>query len=353
MSWLAKPARPLDENARRAAAERQAHLTKPPGALGRLEEIAITLAAMQGEVCPTVDPVRVLIFAGDHGVAGAGVSAYPQSVTAQMVTNMASGGAAISVLAETLDLDLELIVLGTVGKLDEVALPPSVHLIGVGPSTRDLSREPAMSNSELDTCLAAGRAAVERAVADQGCRLIVGGEMGIGNSTAAAALACVLLDRPVPELAGPGTGLDAAGIARKVELIERALHLHRTALDTPREALRRVAGFEIAALTGAYLRAAQLGIPMLIDGFIATSATLAAVRILPGARDWMLFAHRSREPGHAVLLAALDAEPLLDLGLRLGEGSGGASALPLLRLACTLHGGMASFAEAGVNRTLP
>ncbi|MCB2263079.1 MAG: nicotinate-nucleotide--dimethylbenzimidazole phosphoribosyltransferase [Candidatus Thiosymbion ectosymbiont of Robbea hypermnestra] len=352
MSWLAKPARPLDEAARRAAVARQTRLTKPPGALGRLEEIAIALAAMQGEVCPTVDPARVLVFAGDHGVADAGVSAYPQSVTAQMVTNMASGGAAISVLAKTLDLDLELIVLGTVGKLDEASLPPSVHLIGIGPSTRDFSREPAMSNAELDTCLAAGRAAVERAVADQDCRLIVGGEMGIGNSTAAAALACVLLDRPAAELAGPGTGLDATGIARKAELIERARHLHRTASDTPREALRRVAGFEIAALTGAYLRATQLGIPVLVDGFIATSAALAATRILPEARDWMLFAHSSREPGHAVLLAALDAEPLLDLGLRLGEGSGAASALPLLRLACTLHREMASFAEAGIDGAL-
>jgi len=353
VSWLSEPARPLHEDLRHAAARRQAGLTKPSGSLGRLEEVAIALAAMQGEVYPTVDPVRILVFAGDHGVTDAGVSAYPQSVTAQMVTNMAMGGAAISVLAEALVTDLELIVLGTVGEIACDPVPSSVRLIGVAPSTKDFSREPAMSSTELEVCLAAGRAAVERAVNDRGCRLVIGGEMGIGNSTSATALACALLGRPAPELSGPGTGLDATGIARKVALVERALHLHRAALDTPLEALRRMGGFEIAALTGAYLRAAQLGIPVLVDGFIATSAALAATRILPGARDWMLFGHRSHEPGHAILLTALDAEPLLDLGLRLGEGSGAASALPLLRLACTLHRGMASFAEAGVDEALP
>ncbi len=353
MSWWSELARPLNEDARHAAARRQAGLTKPPGSLGRLEEIAITLAAMQGETCPTVDPVQILVFAGDHGIATSGVSAYPQSVTAQMVTNMATGGAAISALARALDAGLELIVLGTVGEVAHESLSSSVRLIDVAPSTQDFSREPAMTNAELDVCLAAGGEAVERAVTGQGCRLVIGGEMGIGNSTAAAALACALLGHPASELTGPGTGLDAAGIARKATLIERALQLHRADLNTPIEALRRVAGFEIAALAGAYLRVAQLGVPVLVDGFIATSAALAATRILPGTRDWMLFGHRSREPGHAVLLEALDAKPLLDLGLRLGEGSGAASALPLLRLACTLHREMASFAEAGVDEALP
>ncbi len=156
----------------------------------------------EGEVCPTIDPVRILIFAGDHGVADAGVSAYPKSVTAQMVTNMATGGAAISVLAEALATDLELIVLGTVGEIACDPVPPSVRLVGVAPFTKDFSREPAMSSAELDACLAAGRAAVEHAVDDRGCRLVIGGEMGIGNSTAAAAVACALLERPAPELAG-------------------------------------------------------------------------------------------------------------------------------------------------------
>ncbi|MCG6862914.1 MAG: nicotinate-nucleotide--dimethylbenzimidazole phosphoribosyltransferase [Chromatiaceae bacterium] len=352
MTWWSEPATTLDRSAERAAAEHQSGLTKPPGSLGRLEEIAIKLAGMSGEIRPSVDPVRILVFAGDHGVAAAGVSAYPQSVTAQMVVNMARGGAAISVLAEALDASLELVVLGTVGEIAFEQLPAMVRLVGVGPSTRDFSQEPAMSSAELDACLTAGRAAVERARTEDGCRLVIGGEMGIGNSSAAAALACALLDHPAVALAGPGTGLDADGVTRKAAVIEQALQLHRPAISGPIEALRRLGGYEIAALTGAYLRAAQLGIPVLIDGFIATSAAFAATRILPGARDWMLFGHRSREPGHAVLLKALDAEPLLDLGLRLGEGSGAAAALPLLRLACTLHRKMASFTEAGVDDAL-
>jgi len=350
--WWSDPPRALDAKAGRAAAERQSRLTKPPGSLGRLEEVAVALAAMYGEACPNVDPVRILVFAGDHGVAAAGVSAYPQSVTAQMVVNMARGGAAISVLAGALDASLELVVLGTLGEVPRDSLPPEARVIGVGPGTRDFSRAAAMTPADLDACLGAGRESLERAAA-AGCRLIIGGEMGIGNSTAAAALGCALLGRPAAELSGPGTGLGPSGVAHKAAVIERALRLHLGAIDGPIEALRRLGGFEIAALAGAYVRAAQFGIPILVDGFIATGAALAAVRILPGTRDWMLFGHRSREPGHARLLEALEAEPLLDLGLGLGEGSGAAVALPLLRLACSLHRKMASFAEAGVDGALP
>lgn len=348
VNWLSGPAKELDQAAGQAAAERQAGLTKPLGALGRLEELAVSLAAMTGQTCPAVDPVRILVFAGDHGIAAAGVSVYPQTVTAQMVTNMATGGAAISVLAKDLEAGLQLIVLGTVGDIGRADSLASVRLVGVGRSTKDFSREPAMTPAELDACLAAGRDAVQGA-ADAGCRLLILGEMGIGNTTAAAALACALLDRPASELVGPGTGLDAEGVAHKAALIDRSLDLHGPSIDGPVEALRRVSGFEIAALVGAFLRASQLGIPVLVDGFIATSAALAAGRMLPGARDWMLFGHRSREPGHGSLLEALQAEPLLDLGLRLGEGSGAATALPILRLACSLHRRMASFAEAGVD----
>lgn len=351
MSWWTEPVRALDLKAERAAEKHQAGLTKPPGSLGRLEEIAIRLAAMCGSTCPTVDPAHVLVFAGDHGIVAAGVSAYPQSVTGQMVANMAHGGAAISVLADELGASLELIVLGTVAQVPLDQLPSSVRLIGVGPCTKDLSQEPAMSRAQLETCLLAGREAVERAAAE-GCRLVIGGEMGIGNSTSATAIACAILDRPASNLTGPGTGLDAAGIARKTLVIEQALRRHRDAMGGPLNTLRHVGGFEIAALAGAYLRAAQLGIPVLVDGFIATSAALAACRIQPGARDWMLFGHRSREPGHRILLEELCATPLIDLGLRLGEGSGAAAALPLLRLACALHARMASFAEAGVDGAL-
>lgn len=352
MSWWDRPAAALDPRAARAASERQAGLTKPPGSLGRLEEVAVSLASMAGEPCPSVDPARVLVFCGDHGIAGAGVSAYPQRVTAQMVANMARGGAAISVLAETLGTSLELVVLGTVGTLPPGLRPPKARLVQIGRATADLSRAAAMSSGQLADSLAAGREAVERARAD-GCRLLIGGEMGIGNSTAAAALGCALLDQPGPALAGPGTGLDRTGIEHKATLIDRALRLHRHAIGDPLEALRCLGGFEIAALTGTYLRAAQLGIPVLIDGFIATSAALAAVCIEARARDWMLFGHRSREPGQGLLLERLRAEPLLDLGLGLGEGSGAAAALPLLRIACRLHRDMASFAEAGVDGRMP
>jgi nicotinate-nucleotide--dimethylbenzimidazole phosphoribosyltransferase len=172
--------------------------------------------------------------------------------------------------------------------------------------------------------------------------------MGIGNTTAAAALACTLLDAPPEQLAGPGTGLDADGVARKIGVIRRALDRHRDHHGTPIEALRRLGGFEIAALAGAYLACAHMGLPALVDGFISSVAALAAVRLSPGAGEWMLFAHASAEPGHRQVLEALEARPLLDLGMRLGEGSGAAVAVPLLRLACALHNGMATFAEAGV-----
>lgn len=347
MNWWETPASGIDLEAESRAMAHQRNLTKPPGSLARLEELAVRLAALQGETCPRVDPARILVFAGDHGVAASGVSAYPQAVTAQMVANMARGGAAVSVLARELDVELQVLVLGLAAGADQ-RLPEGVRLVGPGGATADLSRAPAMTEPELRQCLAAGRDAVERAHGD-GCRLLIGGEMGIGNTTAAAALACALLRRAASDLAGPGTGLDEEGIARKVAIIGLALARHGDAIAEPLEALRRLGGFEIAALTGLYLRAAQLGVPVLVDGFIATSAALVACRLSPSVRDWLLFAHRSNEQGHGPMLESLGARPLLDLGLRLGEASGAAAALPLLRLACALHSGMASFAEAGVS----
>lgn len=202
----------------------------------------------------------------------------------------------------------------------------------------------------IDT--AAGREAAERARRD-GVRLFVGGEMGIGNSTAAAALACALLEAPPEGIAGPGTGLDARGLAHKIAVIARALSLHGGVRRAPEELLRRLGGFEIAALAGAYLASAQCGIAILVDGFISSVAALTAARLCPGAEHWFLYAHRSAEPGHRHVLEALGAEPLLDLGMRLGEASGAALAVPLLRLCCALHNEMASFAEAGVSASGP
>jgi nicotinate-nucleotide--dimethylbenzimidazole phosphoribosyltransferase len=208
-----------------------------------------------------------------------------------------------------------------------------------------------MTEAQLAGALEAGRESVERALGAR-AQLYLGGDMGIGNTTAAAALACALLSARPEALAGPGTGLDERGVARKAAVIRRALQKHSAHLKSARDALQRLGGFEIAALAGAYVRCAQLGIPALIDGFICGAAALAARGMCPGARAWWLFAHRSKEPGHTAILAALEARPLLDLGMRLGEGSGAAVAVPLLRLACELHSGMATFAEAGVSGKL-
>lgn len=327
-----------------AAHQRQAQLTKPPGSLGRLEAIGATLAAMQGTQQPCLDKLWITVFAADHGVTVEGISAFPQAVTAEMVRNFARGGAAICVLARAWEARLEVVNLGTVQPLEEL---PGVLDIRLGPGTANLAQEPAMPPNQLQEALDAGRTAAERAVIN-GAQLFIGGEMGIGNTTSAAAVACALLDLPAAQLAGPGTGLDAAGLQHKIQVIERALARWRG--DQPLEALQQLGGFEIAALTGAYLRCGQLGLPALVDGFITGVAALAAVRLRPDLRPWLFYAHCSAEPGHRHVLHALDAQPLLDLGLRLGEGSGAAVAAPLLRAAAALHAGMATFAEAGVSQ---
>jgi nicotinate-nucleotide--dimethylbenzimidazole phosphoribosyltransferase len=315
--------------------------------LGELETLAITLAALQGRVQPSLERVHISVFAADHGVTEEGVSAFPAAVTAEMIKNFVRGGAAISVLARALGATLEVINLGTFGgKLTTGALD-----VALGPGSANFVKEPAMTEAQLDGALEAGRESVERALAHN-AQLYIGGDMGIGNTTAAAALSCALLSAKPEVLAGPGTGLDEQGVARKAAVIRRALEKHSPHLRTPLEALRRLGGFEIASLAGAYMRCAQLGIPALIDGFIAGAAALAASRMCPGVQGWWLFAHRSGEPGHSAILSALEARPLLDLGMRLGEGSGAAVALPLLRLACALHAGMVTFAEAGVSGKL-
>ncbi|MFA5081515.1 MAG: nicotinate-nucleotide--dimethylbenzimidazole phosphoribosyltransferase [Hydrogenophilaceae bacterium] len=343
-NWWQAPARPFNEAVGTAARMRQDNLTKPPGSLGRLEEMAVRLAAMQGRARPGADRVWIAVFAGDHGVVAEGVSAFPQAVTQQMLANFVAGGGAIAVLARELGASLEVI---DVGSLAPEPMP-GVLWDKAGQGTANLATGPAMTEAEVIAALDAGRRSAERALA-AGAELYLGGEMGIGNTTAAAALACTLLDLAGRELAGPGTGLDGHGVAHKAAVIERALALHAGAAREPLEALRRLGGYELAALAGACIACAQAGLPVLVDGFIATAAALAAVRINPGARDWLIFGHASAEPGHARLLAALSARPLLALDMRLGEGSGAALAVPLLRLACALHNGMATFAEAGVS----
>ena len=344
-TWWRQAAKPIDPAAGEAAAQRQTQLTKPPGALGRLEALAIQLAALQGTARPALERVQITVFAADHGVVAEGVSAFPQAVTGEMVKNFARGGAAISVLARELGARLEVVDLGAVndpGPLEGVLR----QRLGAG--TANFTREPAMTAEQLQQALAAGRAAVERALAN-GAQLFIAGEMGIGNTTAAAALACSLLGLSGSALAGPGTGIDPAGVTRKAAVIDRALALHAAHFAEPTEALRRLGGFELAAIAGACIAGAQRGLPLLVDGFIASASALAAARMQPTVRDWLLFSHASAEPGHARLMQALAAQPLIDLGMRLGEGSGAAVVLPLLRLACALHNGMATFAEAGVS----
>lgn len=344
-AWLTGPIKAVDEAARLAAERRQRELTKPPGALGRLEALAIKLAALQGVERPCVDPVHIAVFAADHGVAAENVSAFPQAVTAEMVRNFAHGGAAISVLARTLGAELTVFNLGTVTAVEELS---GVIDRRLGPGTRNLVTMAAMDEGQLHDAFAVGREAIERALAAN-ARLFIAGEMGIANTTAATALAAALLSEPPDNLAGPGTGLDVAGVRFKTAVIQRALTLHQPYLADPYECLRRLGGFEIAAMSGAYIAGAQRGLVALIDGFIATVAALVAARLQPGVQEWLLYAHRSAEPGHRRVLMALDAEPLFDLGMRLGEGSGAAVAVPLLRLACALHNDMATFAEAAVS----
>lgn len=343
--WTVPPPRP-DADTGAAAAGRWDRLTKPRGSLGRLEHAVTRLAAQQGRLTPSLERVYIAIFAGDHGVAPRGVSAYPQVVTSQMLANFAGGGAAIAVLARQLGAALTIVDVGSVHTVHPL---PGVLDRRVARGTADFTQAPAMTAAQTEAALAVGAACVAAARA-AGSDLFIGGEMGIGNTTAAAALGCALLAAPPEALLGPGTGLDAAGLARKHEALTLALARHGAA-RSPFEILRCLGGLELAALVGAYVAAAQARLPVLVDGFIATAAALVAVRLNPGVAEWLHFAHRSAEPGHARLLDALDECALLDLDLRLGEGSGAALAVPLLRAACALHGEMATFEGAGVSTT--
>jgi len=343
-TWWQNPCRAIDHAVREQALARQQVLTKPAGSLGRLEQIAVEMAGLQGQLKPTVQGVWIAIFAGDHGIVAEGVSAYPQEVTRQMLQNFVGGGAAISVLARQLGAQLEVVDLGTVDLALELA---GVRHVRIGAGTANFAEGPAMTAEQGRLALQAGRESALRA-RDAGAQLFIGGEMGIGNTAAASALASVVLKCPASHLTGPGTGLNSAGVEHKTRVIERALLAHAALADDPLEQLLCFGGFEIAALVGAYLACAQEGIAVLVDGFICTVAALLAQRINPSCASWLLYAHRGAEPGHRLVLEALQAEPLLDLGLRLGEGSGAALAVPLLRLACDLHGQMATFAEAAV-----
>ena len=349
LDWLQAPCPQPSAVHETRARDRQNQLTKPQGALGRLETLAIQLAALQATDKPRVQNAPIIIFAGDHGVTAQGVSAFPADVTVQMLHNFTHGGAAISVLARTLGIELSVVDAGTL----EPGTIAGVISDKPRAGTRDFSVEPAMSGAELAHALACGQRAIKRVstTAD----LVILGEMGIGNTTSAAAIAAALMMVAPSNLVGAGTGLDASGQIHKAFIIADALQLHNLHTEWPDAVavLTAVGGLEIAALAGAIIAAAQARLPVLVDGFIVSVAALAAVRINPSCRPWLIFAHHSAERGHQFVLAALAAEPLLNLNLRLGEASGAAVALPLLRLACDLHNGMATFAEAAVSGRAP
>lgn len=342
---------PLDREAMDAARQRLDALTKPPGSLGRLETIAIQLAGIRGSVVTSIDRPAIVVAAGDHGITRQGVAAYPSDVTRQMLATFASGRAAINVLAREAGADLVVVDVGVLGEpvsTDRTANgAASIRTARVRAGTADFSVEPAMKADDARRAIEVG-AAIATELIDAGCDLLALGEMGIGNTTASTAIAAAILQRPAIELAGAGTGLDAEGIRRKAAVVDAALVRHHLAGADPLDVLATVGGLEIAALVGAMLAAGAARVPVVLDGFITGVAALVAVRLAPELPGRLIASHRSAERGHGVVLAALGLEPILDLGLRLGEGSGAALAIPVVRAAAAIIGGMATFEEAGV-----
>jgi len=318
--------------------------TKPPGSLGRIEALALQMALAQGTERPEADPARLFIFAGDHGIAAEGVSAWPQEVTAQMVLNFLAGGAASTVFARTNGAAVTVVDAGVASELPDA---PGLVRAGIRKGTRNAAVEDALTADEVGRALAFGAGLAARAVAD-GARVIALGEMGIANTSAATLIAHAVAGIDLGVLTGPGAGLDAQGVDRKLGVLARAAARRPGPLE-PVDALAAFGGLEIAAMAGALIGAASRGAVVLVDGFIATSAALAALSARPEAKPYCVFAHRSKEPGHARMLEWLGAEPLIDLDLRLGEGTGALLALPLLRSACAMLNEMATFESAGVS----
>ena len=345
MNWWLDTAKIPSQQAQKVAEARQLQLTKPTGSLSELETVAVQLASLQDTSHPDIQQPWISIFAGDHGVMQENISAYPQAVTRQMLQNFATGGACISVIAKEYNAKLQIIDCGSVGEAyDYVGVER--HCIRAG--TANFVQEVAMTEDQCRAALDLGRNSVEDAVAC-GASIYVAGEMGIGNTCSASAVACFLLDEDAEQLTGVGTGIRAEQLIHKKKIIDQALALHQDYVGQDAfKALCAVGGLEIAAMTGAYIRCAQLGLPVVIDGFISSVSALLAVRLNPAVRQWMLFGHQSAEYGHRRLLEELQANPLLKLNLCLGEGSGAGAALGLIKLACSLHNNMATFAQAAV-----
>jgi nicotinate-nucleotide--dimethylbenzimidazole phosphoribosyltransferase len=338
--------RPVDHEAAGAAAVRQEQLTKPRGALGVLEDLSVVLAGI-ARACPAPipSPAAVAIFAGDHGVLAQGVSPWPQEVTGQMVANFASGGAAVCVLARQVGATVSVTDVGVAHPV--VGEDQGVRVRRIGPGTADLSQGPAMSGAEALAAIEVGIITAQELIA-AGNRCLITGDMGIGNTTASAALIAASLGLDPAEVTGRGTGIDDAALAAKIDVIRSALELHGDRLTSPLGMLAAVGGYEHAALVGFLLAGAAAGVPVLLDGVIAGSAALIAERLAPQAASYWIAGHRSVEPGHSHALSALGLRPVVDLDLRLGEGSGAVLALPLVQAAARILAEMATFDSAGV-----
>ena len=336
---------PTEPSAETRAWARLDSLTKPPRSLGRLEEIAAQVACIQGTDRPDVGRKAILLMAGDHGVVAEGVSPYPQDVTWQMVANFTAGGAAINQIARSVGAE---VVVHDVGVVKDLSGLPGIVPVNVAHGTANMASGPAMSRELCAEAVLVGVTAA-RAAAERGVMLLGTGEMGIGNTTAAAALTAALTGAPSGDVVGRGTGLDDEGVAHKAQVVARVLSVNKVIALDPLGVLAAVGGLEIAALAGVVIGAAECGLAVVSDGFISGAASLAAIRLCPAAREYVIPSHLSVEPGHAVVLDALGLDPVFDLNMRLGEGTGAALAMAVIDAACAMMSGMATFGEAGVD----
>lgn len=322
-------------------------LTKPVGSLGRLEKLAVELAEMTGTKFPNVSPPGVLVFAADHGVAKEGVSAFPPEVTAQMVGNFVQGGAAINVFSRQIGAIFAIVDVGVAAPIElEAVISKKVRH-----GTNNFCEMEAMSSAEAEQALIVGYEQAKEII-DKGARTLIVGEMGIGNTTTASAILTAVSGKPIEQLVGRGTGISEEKLAHKANVIRRALSLHKPDPSKPIELLSKIGGLEIAAMAGAMLAAAERRVPILLDGFICTVAALVAKLFAPAVADYMIAGHRSPEMGHQVALELLGKEPLIDLNMRLGEGSGAAVAFPLLAFATAMAKEMATFASAHISHSV-
>ncbi len=327
----------------------QAHLddlTKPQGSLGHLEAIAMAYCRARGTTAPACHRKRIIAFAADHGVTAEGVSAFPAEVTPQMVMNMLAGGAAINVLARHAGADLRVVDIGVNDPLDSADSTLCRYKVRNG--TANIAQGPAMTEEEMYRAVAVGTDMATQA-ASEGIDLLGSGEMGIGNTTASTALFSVLLDLPVDAITGRGTGINTAAVAHKAEVIQRAIDTNRDRLTSPLSTLAAIGGLEIAGICGLALGAAAQRIPLVVDGFISTAGALCAIKAKPEVAGYLMFSHRSNEQGHRSILEAMNVEPILDLDLRLGEGTGAALAMPIIEAALKVYNEMATFSGAGVS----